>query len=47
MDKTEIREMIEWMEDAGHTEQEIMDCIRKMVGAKRKKKQKEEKNKKK
>lgn len=34
MDKAEIREMIERMEDAGHTESEIMDCIRRMVGAK-------------
>lgn len=37
MDKTEIREMIEWMESKGHSEEEIMDCIRKMVGAKPKK----------
>ena len=33
MDKTEIKEMIGWMEQKGHTDEEILDCIRRMVGA--------------
>lgn len=33
MEPLSIREMIEWLESKGHTEEEILDCIRKMVGA--------------
>jgi len=34
MEKSTVKEMIEWMTDKGHTEAEIMECIRRMVGAK-------------
>ena len=33
MDKAEIKVMIEWLEEKGHTDQEIMDLIRRIVGA--------------
>lgn len=35
MEKSTVKEMIEWMTDKGHTEEEIMECIRQMVGAKK------------
>lgn len=34
MEKSSIKEMIEWMDEKGHTEKEILDCIIRMVGAK-------------
>ncbi len=34
MEKSTVKEMIEWMTAKGHTEEEIMECIRQMVGAK-------------
>lgn len=34
MEKGTIKEMIEWMDEKGHSEAEIMECIRRMVGAK-------------
>lgn len=34
MDKSEIKEVIEWCDEKGHTEHEILDLIRRIVGAK-------------
>ena len=34
MDKAEIKDVIEWCDEHGHTEHEIMDLIRRIVGAK-------------
>lgn len=33
MDKKEIKEVIEWCDEKGHTEHEILDLIRRIVGA--------------
>ncbi len=33
MDKSEIKNMIGWLERQGHTDKEILDCIRCIVGA--------------
>lgn len=43
MEKSTVKEMIEWMTDKGHTEEEIMECIRRMVGAKQRDTEKENK----
>lgn len=40
MEKGTVKEMIEWMTEKGHTEAEIMECIRRMVGAKPREKEK-------
>jgi hypothetical protein len=34
MDKAEIKEIIEWCDENGHTEHEILDLLRRIVGAK-------------
>lgn len=34
MDKKKIKEVIEWCDEKGHTEHEILDLIRRIVGAK-------------
>lgn len=34
MDKAEIKEVIEWCDEKGHSEHEILDLIRRIVGAK-------------
>ena len=34
MDKSEIRDVIEWCDEKGHTEHEIMELLRRIVGAK-------------
>ena len=34
MDKQEIKEVIEWCDEMGHTEHEILDLIRRIVKAK-------------
>ena len=34
MDKKEIKEVIEWCDEKGHSEHEILDLIRRIVGAK-------------
>ncbi len=34
MDKSEIKEVIEWCDEKGHTEHEILELIRRIVGAK-------------
>ena len=34
IDKKEIKEVIEWCDEKGHTEHEILDLIRRIVGAK-------------
>ncbi len=34
MDKKEIKEVIEWCDEKGHTEHEILELIRRIVGAK-------------
>lgn len=36
MDKKEIKEMIEWCYEKGHSEHEILELIRRIVGAKSK-----------
>ncbi len=33
MDKMEIKEIIEWCDEKGHSEDEIMELIRRIVGA--------------
>lgn len=33
MDKKEIKEVIEWCDEKGHTEHEILELIRRIVGA--------------
>ena len=33
MDKKEIKDVIEWCEEKGHSEHEILELIRKIVGA--------------
>lgn len=38
IDKGTLKEMIEGRTEKGHSEAEIMECIRKMVGAKPKEK---------
>ena len=44
MDKSEIKEVIEWCDEMGHTESEILELIRRIVGAKSKEPDKEKKN---
>lgn len=34
MDKKEIKEVIEWCDEKGHSEHEILDLIRRIVDAK-------------
>ena len=34
MDKKEIKEVIEWCDEKGHTEHEILELIRRIVDAK-------------
>lgn len=34
MDKKDIKEIIEWCDEMGHSEHEILDLIRKIVDAK-------------
>ena len=34
LDKAEIKEVIEWCEEKGHSEHEILELIRRIVGAK-------------
>ena len=34
MDKKEIKEIIEWCDEKGHSEHEILDLIRRIVDAK-------------
>ena len=34
MDKAEIKEVIEWCDEKGHSEHEILELIRRIVGAK-------------
>ena len=34
MDKAEIKEVNEWCEEKGHSEHEILELIRRIVGAK-------------
>lgn len=34
LDKKEIKEVIEWCDEKGHSEHEILDLIRRIVGAK-------------
>ena len=34
MDKKEIKEVIEWCDETGHTEHEILELIRRIVDAK-------------
>ena len=34
LDKKEIKEVIEWCVERGHSEHEILDLIRRIVGAK-------------
>ncbi len=34
MDKKEIKDIIEWCDEKGHSEHEILELIRKIVGAK-------------
>ena len=34
MDKKEIKEVIEWCDEKGHSEHEILELIRRIVGAK-------------
>ena len=34
MDKAEIKEVIEWCDEKGHTEHEILELIRRIVNAK-------------
>ena len=41
MDKAEIKEVIEWCDEKGHTEHEILELIRRIVGAKPREDQKE------
>lgn len=33
MDKKEIKDVIEWCDEKGHTEHEILELIRRIVGA--------------
>ena len=33
MDKKEIKEVIEWCDEKGHSEHEILELIRRIVGA--------------
>lgn len=33
MDKKEIKEVIEWCDEMGHSEHEILDLIRRIVNA--------------
>ena len=40
MDKAEIREVIEWCDEKGHTEHEILELIRRIVGAKERQEEK-------
>lgn len=34
LDKKEIKEVIEWCDEKGHSEHEILDLIRRIAGAK-------------
>lgn len=34
MDKKEIKEIIEWCDEKGHSEHETLELIRRIVGAK-------------
>lgn len=34
MDKSEIKEVIEWCDEKGHSEHEILELIRRIVNAK-------------
>lgn len=34
MDKAEIKEVIEWCDEKGHSEHEILELIRRIVNAK-------------
>ena len=34
MDKAEIKDLIEWCDEHGHTEHEILELLRRIVGAK-------------
>lgn len=34
LDKKEIKEVIEWCDEKGHSEHEILDLIRRIVGVK-------------
>ena len=36
LDKKTIKEVIEWCDEKGHTEHEILELIRRLVGAKTK-----------
>lgn len=38
LDKKEIKEVIEWCDEKGHSEHEILDLIRRIVGQNRGKK---------
>ena len=40
MDKKEIKEVIEWCDEKGHSEHEILDLIRRIVDAKPRKEEK-------
>lgn len=39
LDKKEIKEVIEWCDEKGHSEHEILELIRRIVGAKPKDKE--------
>ncbi len=43
MDKKEIKEVIEWCDEKGHSEHEILELIRRIVDAKPRKEDKKEK----
>ncbi len=42
MDKKEIKVVIEWCDEMGHSEHEILDLIRRIVDAKPREEEKEE-----
>ena len=42
MDKKEIKEVIEWCDEKGHSEHEILELIRRIVDAKPREEEKEE-----
>lgn len=43
MDKKEIKEVIEWCDEKGHSEHEILKLIRRILDAKPRKEDKKEK----
>lgn len=43
MDKAEIKAVIEWCDEMGHTEHEILELIRRIVNARPREEDKDEK----